>query len=141
MIRRSFLSHLRKVAAVTVSPSLLQSSPVSPSTESPGHIPAQIANGSSVLRFVKGPSGLGFELSTRRGPALRRVASAQSPVRVFYDRRGNGSETNSEFTSVLPLGEGLVTSTELTDSPHNRWLIRLEVSKWNSEGFRCDFRS
>ena len=139
MIRRSFLSHLSKVAAVTISPSLLESSPLPPSTEIPGRTPAQIANGSSSLRFVKGPSGLGLELSIRRGSTWRRVAATQSPVRVFYDRRGNDSQTNVEFTTVLPLGEGLVTSAELTDARHNRWLIRLEVSKWKAEGFRCDY--
>ena len=139
MIRRSFLSHLGKVAAVTISPSLLESSPLPPPTESSKSAAAQIANGSSSLKFVKGPSGLGLELSIRRESSWRRVASVQSPVRIFYDRRGNDSEKNVEFTSVLPVGDGLVTSTELTDTQHNRWLIRLQVSKWKSEGFRCEF--
>ena len=139
MIRRSFLSHLGKVAAVTLSPSLLESSPLPPSMERSEHAAAEIINGSSSLKFVKGPSGLGLELSIRRESSWRRVASVQSPVRVFYDRRGNDSEKNVEFSSVLPAGEGLVTSAELTDARHNRWLIRFQVSKWKAEGFRCEF--
>jgi len=139
MNRRSLLSYLSKAAAVTLSPALLEALPLPASTESAERTPAQITNGSSSLRFVKGPAGLGLELSIRREHAGRRVASAQSPVRVFYDRRGNGSESDVEFTSVQPLGEGLLTSAELIDARRNRWLIRLEVSGWKAEGFRCDF--
>ena len=139
MNRRSLLSFLSKAAAVTLSPALLEALPLPASAESAKPKPAQIDNGSSSLRFVKGPAGMGLELSIRRGNAWHRIASAPTPVRVFYDHRGNGSESDVEFTSVQPLGEGLLTSTELTDARHNRWLIRLEVSKWKGQGFRCDF--
>ena len=89
---------------------------------------------------MKGPAGLGLEVSTRHEDSWRRVASVQSPVRIFYDRRANGTEKDVEFTSALPAGQSLLTSTEFIDGRHNRWLIRLEVSKWREQGFRCDFR-
>ena len=139
MNRRSFLSYVRRGAAVSLAPSLWGASPLPPSTKSPARTPAEIANGSSSLRFVKGAVSLGWELSIRRGPTGHRVASVQSPVRVFYDRRGNGSERDVGFASVNPAEEGLLASAELTDSRHNRWSIKLQVSKWEAEGFRCDF--
>ena len=86
-----------------------------------------------------GPKGLGFELSTLRDGAAHRVASVQNPVRILYDRRGNGTERDVEFTTALPLGHGLVTSTEFIDARNNRWLVRLEVAKWKAAGFRCDY--
>jgi hypothetical protein len=60
-------------------------------------------------------------------------------VRIFYDRRGNGSEVDAAFTSVDSVHGGLVAYTMVTDSRHNRWSIKLNVSKWKGEGFRCDF--
>jgi len=139
MNRRSLLSYLSKTAAVSLSPSLLRALPLPASKESPGATQAQIANGSSSLRFVKGASGFGLELSTKQGRTVRRIASVQNPVRVFYDHRGNGSEVDAAFTSVDSVDGGLEASTTVTDSRHNRWSIKLNVSKWKNEGFRCDF--
>ncbi len=139
MNRRSLLSYLSKAAAVSISPSILGASPVPRSGDVSPASPADIGNGFSSLRFVKGPAGLGIELYNQRGPAWRRVAAAQNPVRIYYDRRDNGSDTNAAFTSVRTVESGLLASAEITDARHNRWLIRLEVSKWKTDGFRCDF--
>ena len=139
MNRRSFFSFLSKAAAVTFTPSLLGAAPLPPSAKNRGRRQAQITNGSSSLQFVKGPSGLGLELSIRRGRGWRRVASVQSPVRVFYDRRGNGSEVDAAFTSARSVDGGLAASTILTDSRNNRWSVKLHVDRWKDEGFRCHF--
>ena len=141
MNRRSLLSKLGKAAAAaTLSPSLLGALPLPVSTKKPASTDAEITNGSSSLRFVKGPASLGLELSIRRGGSHRRIASVQNPVSIFYEKRGEERNSDVEFTSVLPVANGLVTSAELLDSHHNRWLIRLEVSKWKTQGFRCDFQ-
>ena len=103
MNRRTLLSHLGKAAAVTISPSILGASPLPRSTDYSLAPPADILNGSSLLRFYKGDSGLALELCH---PADRTIAAINYPVRVFYDRRGNDSERNMEFTSVLPVGGG-----------------------------------
>src|ERR1039458_8837872 len=103
MIRRSFLSHLGKAAAAGLSPTILGASSLARSTNDFPVPPAYIANGSSALRFLKRPSGLRLELSIRQDSQWRRVASVQNPVRIFYDRRGNGSEKDrsEEHTSEL----------------------------------------
>ncbi len=141
MNRRSLLSNLGKAAAAaTLSPSLLSALPLPSSTRTTASTEAELANGSSSLRFVKGPSGLGLELSIRRGGVRKRIASVQNPVSIFYEKRGEERNLDVEFSSVLPVANGLVTSIEHTDPHRNRWLIRLEVSKWNTRGFRCDFQ-
>src|SRR5579862_10055748 len=112
MNRRSLLTYFGKAAAATLSPSLLGALPLPPSVNSPEKGKAEITNGSSSFQFGKGPAGLGLELSTRREDTWRRVASVQSPVRILYDHRANGSEKDVEFTSALPAGQGLLTSTE-----------------------------
>src|SRR5271157_1410675 len=129
MNRRTLLSNLGKAAAASLSPAWLGALAVPSSLDRHGRTQAQLTNGAGSLEFVKGTSGLGLELSTGQGHEQRRVASVQNPVRVFYDRRGNGSEKDVEFSSVLPVGDGLVTSAELTDARQNRWFVRLQVSK------------
>ena len=133
---RTLLSHLGKAAAVTISPSILGASPLPRSTDYSLAPPADILNGSSLLRFYKGDSGLALELCH---PADRTIAAINYPVRVFYDRRGNSSETDVAFTSAGRVGEGLVATAELTDARHNRWSVKLTVDKWKAEGFRCQF--
>jgi hypothetical protein len=139
MNRRSFFSFMSKAAAVTISPSFLGASPLPPSTKDRAGSQAQLTNGSSSLQFVKGASGLGLELSIQRGRGWRRVASTQSPVRVFCDRRGNGSAVDVAFTSVHPVDGGLAASAAFTDSRNNRWSVKLNVDRWKSRGFRCRF--
>jgi hypothetical protein len=140
MDRRSFFSFLSKAAAVTASPSFLGALPLLSSTKNQGVGQAQLTNGSSSLRFVKGASGLGLELSIRQGRRWRRVASTQSPLRVFYDKRGNGSPADIAFASVNPIGGGLAASAAFTDSKNNRWSVKLNVDKWKAAGFQCRFQ-
>ena len=139
MNRRSFFSFLSKAAAVTASPSLLGALPLPPSTKNRGGNQAQLTNGSSSLQFVKGASGLGLELSIQQGRGWRRVASTQSPLRVFYDKRANGSAVDVAIASANPVDGGLAASAAFKDSKNNKWSVKLNVDKWKAEGFRCRF--
>jgi hypothetical protein len=140
MIRRSFLTSLGKAAAASLSPTFLGAMPLPRAAQDSPAPAAEITNGSSVLRFIPGNAGLGIELSLRQGSSLRRVGSVQNPVRIFYDHRGNGSETDVAFASVKPAGDGLLATADVTDTHHNKWSIKLNVSKWRGEGFQFDFR-
>ncbi len=139
MNRRSFFSFLSQTAAVTLAPSFLGASPLPSSARNRVRSQAQITSGSSSLQFVKGPSGLGLELSIRSGRGWRRVASVQNPVRIFFDRRGNGSEVDAEFASLHSVDGGLVASALVTDSRKNHWSVNLRADHWITGGFRCQF--
>jgi hypothetical protein len=139
VIRRSFLSRLTKVAAVSLSPSVLEALPFSVPSNPSDKRAAQMTHGTGSFHFVKGSKGLGFELAIQKEKGSLRVASVQNPVRILYDRRGNGTEKDVEFASVVPLARGLVTSTEFTDARNNRWFIRLELGPWRADGFRCEY--
>src|SRR5690349_11947723 len=126
MNRRTALSHLSKAAAASLAPSLLGAIPLPSAANAPQ---AEITNGSSSMRFVKGPAGLGVELWTKRSGAPRRVGWAQGPLRILYDRPAGGSETAVDRTAVRPPGKGVVTSTEVDEARHKGLLIRLEVTE------------